>query len=81
MQMHGTSDLQGVLFGMRGDEVVTSAKLSLTARSRRRCSRLSQITITLNEQAVGTTASIRRGPISARSRCRSTRCSSPTATG
>ena len=55
MQMRGTSDLQGILFGIRGDEVVTSAKLSLTgAVSPALLPALSQITVSLNDQAVGT---------------------------
>jgi cellulose synthase (UDP-forming) len=55
IQMRGTSDLQGALFGMRGDEVVTAARLSLFgATSPSLIPSLSQITITLNDQAVGT---------------------------
>ncbi len=57
MQMRGTSDLQGVLFGMRGDEVVTSARLSLSgAASPALIPSLSQIAVTLNDQSVGTIA-------------------------
>ena len=57
MQMRGISDLQGVLFGMRADEVVTAAKLTVTgASSPALISSLSQIAITLNDQPVGTIA-------------------------
>ena len=55
MQMHGTSDLQGVLFGLRDDEVVTAAELTVIgASSPALIPSLSQIAITLNEQPVGT---------------------------
>jgi cellulose synthase (UDP-forming) len=54
MQLRGTSDLQGVLFGVRGDEVVTSARLVLEgATSPALIPELSQIAVTLNEQFVG----------------------------
>lgn len=57
MQMRGVSDLQGVLFGTRGDEVVTAAKLSVFgAASPSLIPSLSQIAITLNEQAAGVIA-------------------------
>lgn len=57
LQMHGTADLQGVLFGLAADEVVTSARLTvLGASSPALIASLSQIAITLNEQAVGTIA-------------------------
>jgi cellulose synthase (UDP-forming) len=55
MQMRGTSDLQGVLFGIRADEVVTAAKLSLFGgASPALIPSLSQIAVTLNDEAVGT---------------------------
>jgi cellulose synthase (UDP-forming) len=54
MQMRGVSDLQGVLFGGRADEVVTTAKLSVVgASSPSLIASLSQIAITLNDQPVG----------------------------
>jgi cellulose synthase (UDP-forming) len=54
MQLRGTSDLQGVLFGVRGDEVVTSARLVLSgATSPALIPELSQIAVTLNEQFIG----------------------------
>jgi cellulose synthase (UDP-forming) len=54
MQLRGVSDLQGVLFGVRGDEVVTQASLVLQgATSPALIPELSQIAITLNEQFVG----------------------------
>jgi cellulose synthase (UDP-forming) len=55
MQMRGTSDLQGVLFGIRADEVVTAAKLSVFGgASPALIPSLSQIAVTLNDEAVGT---------------------------
>ncbi|WP_165585567.1 UDP-forming cellulose synthase catalytic subunit [Roseococcus sp. SYP-B2431] len=55
MQLRGISDLQGVLFGLRGDEVVTQARMTVGgAASPQLIPNLSQIAITLNEQAVGT---------------------------
>ncbi|CAH2599764.1 Cellulose synthase catalytic subunit [UDP-forming] / Cyclic di-GMP-binding domain [Rhodovastum atsumiense] len=55
MMMRGTSALQGVLFGIRGDEVVTDARLSLAgATSPALVPEQSAITVTLNEQYVGT---------------------------
>ncbi len=54
MQMRGTSDLQGVLFGIRGDEVVTGARLVLQgATSPALIPEYSQIAMALNEQFVG----------------------------
>ncbi|MDN3567544.1 cellulose biosynthesis cyclic di-GMP-binding regulatory protein BcsB, partial [Paeniroseomonas aquatica] len=54
MQLRGVSDLQGVLFGVRGDEVVTEARLVLQgATSPALIPELSQIAVTLNEQFVG----------------------------
>jgi cellulose synthase (UDP-forming) len=53
--LRGTSALQGVQFGVRGDEVVTNATLSLTgAISPALIPDLSNITVTLNDQYVGT---------------------------
>ena len=55
MQMRGTSDLQGVLFGVRADEVITAARLSVVGgASPSLIASLSQIAITLNDQAIGT---------------------------
>jgi cellulose synthase (UDP-forming) len=55
MTMRGTSTIQGVLFGIRQDEVVTDARLSLTgAMSPSLIPDLSNVTVTLNEQYVGT---------------------------
>jgi len=57
MQLRGVSDLQGVLFGMRGDEVVTGAKLSVFGgASPSLISSLSQITVTLNDQVASVIA-------------------------
>lgn len=54
MQMRGTSDLQGLLFGVRGDEVVTGARLLLQgATSPALIPEYSQVMLTLNEQFVG----------------------------
>ena len=54
MQLRGTTDLQGVLFGIRADEVVTEGLLSLSGGvSSALLPSLSQIAITLNEQPVG----------------------------
>jgi cellulose synthase (UDP-forming) len=54
MQMRGTSDLQGILFGIRGDEVVTGARLVLQgATSPALIPEYSQINMALNEQFVG----------------------------
>ncbi|MGG5808851.1 UDP-forming cellulose synthase catalytic subunit [Falsiroseomonas sp. CW058] len=54
MQMRGTSDLQGVLFGIRGDEVVTGARLVLQgATSPALIPEYSQVSMALNEQFVG----------------------------
>jgi cellulose synthase (UDP-forming) len=53
--LRGTSALQGVQFGVRADEVVTNATLSLTgAISPALLPDLSNITVTLNDQYVGT---------------------------
>ncbi|HYZ60898.1 MAG TPA: cellulose biosynthesis cyclic di-GMP-binding regulatory protein BcsB, partial [Acetobacteraceae bacterium] len=55
MQLRGMSDLQGLLFGLRANEVVTSARLTVTgAVSPAMMQSLSQIAVTLNDQAVAT---------------------------
>ncbi|WP_458095394.1 UDP-forming cellulose synthase catalytic subunit [Roseomonas sp. WA12] len=57
MQFRGTSDLQGVLFGLSRDEVVTAARLSVQGGSSAALiPSLSQIAVTLNEQFVGNIA-------------------------
>ena len=55
MTMRGTSAIQGLLFGIRADEVVTDARLSLSgAVSPSLLPDVSNVTVTLNEQYVGT---------------------------
>jgi len=55
MTMRGTSAIQGVLFGIRSDEVVTAAQLTLEgATSPSLMPEFSNITVTLNEQYIGT---------------------------
>ncbi len=55
LALRGTSELQGVEFGVRSDEVVTSAQLTLTgAMSAALLPEFSNVTVTLNEQYVGT---------------------------
>jgi cellulose synthase (UDP-forming) len=55
MQLRGVTDLQGVVFGLRGDEVVLSAELELTGSwSPALIPSQSQLRITLNEEVVGT---------------------------
>ena len=55
MTMRGTSAIQGVLLGIKRDEVVTDARLSLTgAMSPSLIPDASNVTVTLNEQYVGT---------------------------
>ena len=55
MTMRGSSTIQGVLFGVRQDEVVTDARLSLSgAVSPSLIPDQSNVTVTLNEQYVGT---------------------------
>ncbi len=55
LALRGSSELQGVQFGIRGDEVVTAARLDLTgAMSPALLPDLSNDTVTLNEQYVGT---------------------------
>jgi len=57
MQLRGISDLQGVLFGLRADEVVTEARLIVSGgASPALIPSLSQIAVTLNEQSVGAIA-------------------------
>ncbi len=57
MQLRGLADLQGVLFGLRADEVVTEARLSVTGgASAALIPSMSQIAISLNEQFVGNIA-------------------------
>ena len=54
MQLRGVSDLQGVLFGLRADEVVTEARLTVAGgASAALIPALSQISVSLNEQFVG----------------------------
>jgi cellulose synthase (UDP-forming) len=63
MQLRGLADLQGILFGIRSDEVVTGAKLTLQgATSPALIPELSQIAITINEQFVGTITPDRARP-------------------
>ncbi|MBX9752314.1 MAG: UDP-forming cellulose synthase catalytic subunit [Roseococcus sp.] len=55
MQLRGVNDLQGVLFGLRGDEVVTQARVTVAGgASPALIPSLSQIAITLNDQFIGT---------------------------
>jgi cellulose synthase (UDP-forming) len=55
MTMRGTSEIQGVLFGVRADEVVVAAQLTLSgAVSPALIAAFSNVTVTLNEQYVGT---------------------------
>lgn len=57
MQLRGVADLQGVLFGLRGDEVVTEARLAVIGgASPSLVPSLSQIAVTLNDQPVGSIA-------------------------
>ncbi len=54
MQLRGVSDLQGALFGLRADEVVTEARLTVAGgASAALIPSLSQISVSLNEQFVG----------------------------
>ena len=63
MQLRGLADLQGILFGIRSDEVVTGAKLTLQgATSPALIPELSQIAVTINEQFVGTITPDRSRP-------------------
>ena len=55
LTLRGTSELQGVQFGIRADEVVTGASLTLSgATSPALIPDSSNVTVTLNEQYVGT---------------------------
>ena len=54
MQLRGISDLQGVLFGLRADEVVTEARLTVAGgASAALIPSLSQIAVSLNDQFIG----------------------------
>lgn len=55
LQLRGTSELQGVQFGIRQDEVVVAAQLTLSgAMSPSLIPEFSNVTVTLNEQYIGT---------------------------
>jgi cellulose synthase (UDP-forming) len=55
LTLRGISTIQGLLFGIRSDEVVTGAMLTLNgATSPALIPALSNVTVTLNEQYVGT---------------------------
>ena len=63
MTMRGTSTIGGVMFGVRSDEVVTSAELVLSgATSPALIPEFSNVTVTLNEQYVGTIPANRSKP-------------------
>jgi cellulose synthase (UDP-forming) len=63
MQLRGTSDLQGIVFGVRADEVVTDARLVLTgAASPALIPALSQLLVTLNDEFVGIVQPDRQRP-------------------
>ncbi len=63
LAMRGTSELQGVEFGIRADEVVTAAQINVTgATSPALIPEFSNITVTLNEQYVGTIPTSRTDP-------------------
>ena len=63
MTMRGTSEIQGVLFGIRTDEVVVAAELALSgAMSPALIPEFSNVTVTLNEQYVGTIPADRDHP-------------------
>jgi cellulose synthase (UDP-forming) len=63
LALRGSSELQGVAFGVRSDEVVTGAELSLTgAMSPALIPESSNITVTLNEQFVGAIPAMRGQP-------------------
>ncbi len=63
LALRGTSELQGVEFGIRSDEVVTSASLQLAgATSPGLIPEFSNVTVTLNEQYIGTIPVIREHP-------------------
>jgi cellulose synthase (UDP-forming) len=64
MTMRGTSEIQGVLFGVRADEVVVGAELTLSgAVSPALIPEFSNVTVTLNEQYVGTIPADREHPV------------------
>ncbi len=64
MTMRGTSEIQGALFGVRGDEVVVGAELTLSgAVSPALIPEFSNVTVTLNEQYVGTIPADREHPV------------------
>ncbi len=63
LALRGNSELQGVQFGVRSDEVVTGAELVLTgAMSPALIPEFSNVTVTLNEQFVGTIPAVRGQP-------------------
>jgi cellulose synthase (UDP-forming) len=63
LALRGTSELQGVEFGIRADEVVTAAQLTVTgAMSPSLIPEFSNITVTMNEQYVGTIPTNREQP-------------------
>ena len=63
LALRGTSELQGVEFGIRADEVVTAAQLDLSgAMSPALLPEFSNITVTLNEQFVGIVPAVREQP-------------------
>jgi cellulose synthase (UDP-forming) len=63
LALRGTSELQGVEFGIRSDEVVTSATLQVSgATSPGLIPEFSNVTVTLNEQYIGTIPVIREHP-------------------
>ena len=60
LALRGTSELQGVEFGIRSDEVVTSAQLSLSgAMSPALIPEFSNVTVAMNEQYIGTIPVVR----------------------
>jgi hypothetical protein len=63
LTMRGPNELQSVQFGIRADEVVTSAQLTLTgATSPMLIPELSRVAVTLNELSVGTVPVNRERP-------------------
>ncbi len=82
LTLRGTSELQGVQFGIRADEVVTGATLNLSgAMSPALIPEFSNVTVTLNEQYVGTIPVNRDQPRFENFDLPSARCSSRTTTG
>jgi cellulose synthase (UDP-forming) len=64
MTMRGTSEIQGVMFGVRADEVVVGAELTLSgATSPALIPEYSNVTVTLNEQYVSTIPADREHPV------------------